>query len=333
MTNKPEKSPSYRNITKNSHRREKIPQYSKDPRQKRMEVQQIKEELKDFAKSRWGKRWVNAILEYGRPYRMQRGIRYAQEDRITHLTVSPGLIFATVQGTAPTPYRVKVLFDTISEKGWDNLLKKIAEKVKYIILLLENKMPEDMEDIFEDAGFPLFPTANRAFRASCSCPDHEKNNSICKHIAATVLYVARVIDFDPFLILKLRGKTKDEILSELQAERSCSKEPIAQSIKKIRKMAYPILGSFDIPSIQVQELVDREFSMNSDPLKIWVEFNKPTAHLETLEMLGAAPHLEDPDSFKLVMRDLYLDITKKVYNTAIRLESDSQKGKKKKIKK
>jgi uncharacterized Zn finger protein len=121
-------------------------------RQKSQEVLAIFEELKTFTRTAWGQEWVNSILESGRPYRMQRGVRYAQEDRVENLTVTPGTLFATVQGTAPTPYRVKVQFDIIPDDGWRKIIEIIANKSIYLIRLLENKMPEELMDLFEDAG-------------------------------------------------------------------------------------------------------------------------------------------------------------------------------------
>ena len=153
-------------------------------KQKSQEVQAIFQELETFTKTAWGREWVNSILESGRPYRMQRGIRYAQEDRVENLTVIPGELFATVQGTAPTPYRVKVQFKTIPEEGWKKIIDLIANKSIYLVRLLENKMPEELMDIFEDAGFSLFPPPAEELNATCSCPDQEVP---CKHIAATTL--------------------------------------------------------------------------------------------------------------------------------------------------
>ena len=126
---------SYRKKTLSSHNDPKLsgskPKNYQERQKKRNEVQQIKEDLLNFAHSHWGHQWIESILKFGRPYRMQRGMRYAEENRIENLTVTPGQIFGTVQGTAPTPYRVKINFKTVPEEGWQKILDKIAKKVKY----------------------------------------------------------------------------------------------------------------------------------------------------------------------------------------------------------
>ena len=123
---------------------------------------------------------------------MERGVRYAQENRIDNLTISPGMIFSTVQGTAPTPYRVKINFTPITDEGWETLIEALSKKVGYLISMLENNMPEGIIQIFNKNGFPLFPPPTKELDASCSCPDKAIP---CKHIAATILYIARVVDF------------------------------------------------------------------------------------------------------------------------------------------
>ncbi|MHA1796568.1 MAG: SWIM zinc finger family protein, partial [Promethearchaeota archaeon] len=273
-------------------------------------VQDIKKELHGFAKTRWGRLWVDRMLGYGRPFRMQRGIRYAQEERLSNITISPGMIFATVQGTAPTPYRVKVLFDTIPDDVWNQISMKIAEKAYYTIKLLENSIPEDFERIFEELGYDLFPNPTTKLNASCSCPDKEIP---CKHIAATVLYVARVFDFDPFLLLKLRGKAREELLCTIKHARSCANEPISISVKKIRKMVNIAEKNFEVPILPAQEIDPSSFIQPKAPYQIGFRFTKPTSEINILETLNLAPNLEKPDQFYQVFRELYVAVSQKAY--------------------
>lgn len=289
---------------------------SRNHNQTRKEVMEIQNELHDFAQTIWGRKWVDRMLEYGRPFRMQRGIRYAQEERISNITITPGMIFATVQGTAPTPYRVKVMFETLSDTAWSLISMKIADKAYYTIKLLENTFPEDFESIFAEAGYELFPSHTSKLNASCSCPDSEIP---CKHIAATILYVARVFDFDPFLILKLRGKDRDEILALIKDARTCAREPISISVKKIREMVNIASTSFDAPILPAQDVNPKMFLLPEEPYKIGFRFAKPGKDIDTLDALGLAPNLEKPEEFYQIFRELYLNVTKNTYKMATKL--------------
>ncbi len=288
---------------------------AKTPQQRKNahhEVMSIKKKIDEFARTSWGRQWVQQILQIGRPYRMERALLYAKENRIDHLNVTPGQIFATVQGTAPTPYRVKIQFQIIPEEGWDNLLVFISSKVKYIIALLENQMPLDIEDVFKEIGFSLYPDPMK-IQASCSCPDNSKNKTkICKHIAATILYVALVIDFDPFILFKLRGREKTEILTYLMQNRSCGNQPISQTYRKIRDQVQLADNFFDNPMIAAENIEENRFA-ESAPISMPLHYPKPTGIIETLDSLGTAPNIANPDDFDHIMREIYLTVMKKAY--------------------
>src|SRR6266567_2741324 len=68
-----------------------------------------------------------------------------------------------------------------------------------------------------DVQLSLFPTAARELETDCSCPDWANP---CKHIAAVYYLLAERFDEDPFLIFKLRGRTKDEIIQALREKRT-----------------------------------------------------------------------------------------------------------------
>ncbi len=313
---------SYRKKTLNSHNNPKLsgskPKNYHERQQKRHEVHQIKDDLLNFAHSQWGHQWIESILKFGRPYRMQRGMRYAEENRIENLTVTPGQIFGTVQGTAPTPYRVKINFETIPEEGWKKILDNIAKKVKYIIALLENRIPDDLQQIFQKVGFDLFPPASKTLNASCSCPDQAVP---CKHIAATILYTARVLDFDPFLLLKLRGKSKNDLLHDLQLVRSCANRPIVKSTHKIREQIHKYDDAFNVPSLNFHDLSNKIF-LSGEPYEIGFSFSKPGVHLDILDTLGIAPNVERPQEFEEVMKDLYITVTNSIFRRAKSLETN-----------
>lgn len=310
MERKHEYNPSY----------DKKSSSQKDRRAKTNEVAQIQEDLKHFPRSWWGQQWIYSILEYGRPYRMQRGLNYAQEDRIENLAINPGQIFAMVQGTAPMPYRVKINFDVIPPEGWKVMVDKISQKTRYLVQLLEGKMPEEFLQLFEDSGFPLFPPPTKDLDATCSCPDQAVP---CKHIAATVLYLARVLDFDPFIMLTLRGKSKDEILKELQMTRSCSTKPVAQATKMIRDQVIHTKITFEVPGMAAANLSTKNFYKGS-PFEIGFQLIKPGETIETFDNLGVAPGVSNDRSFELVLKELYMLVTRELYQTGIALEKDNK---------
>jgi hypothetical protein len=60
----------------------------------------------------------------------------------------------------------------------------------------------------------------------CSCPDWADP---CKHAAAVCYLVADVLDTDPFALLLLRGRSRDEVLAGLRSRRRPSAASTAQA--------------------------------------------------------------------------------------------------------
>ena len=287
-------------------------------RRKHEEVQRIKKDLINFAKTIWGKKWIHSILDIGRPYRMQRGILYAEDkERIDNLIIKKGQIFAMVQGTAPTPYRVKVNFELIPEKSWKIIIEELGNEAINIINLLGGELPEVILEIFENEKFPLFIDAQKGLDATCSCPDQAIP---CKHIAATILYIARVLDYDPFILLELRGKTKENILKELSLAKF-SEEYIITNVEE-KKAEF----SFNIPRISINQLqINKLSEVESQP--IGFKFKRSRKVLETLENLGLPKNLERPEAFATVLNSIYHFISAYIYDMATQLEKIQRRRK------
>ncbi len=270
------------------------------------EVEQIKIDLINFAQTSWGKQWIQSNLKIGRPFRMQRGIEYVRDKRrLDNFSIIPGQIFATVQGTAPTPYRVKIRFETILEEEWKIILKKLTNKTINIIELLEGSLPEEIITIFNKSKCSLFPDASKGLNATCSCPDKAIP---CKHIAAVILYLARVIDFNPFLLLELRGKPKSEIFTDLSlAQPSKSRKNIEKTLLNNK-----IEFKFNIPKISIQELSKMQKKLGEDDFNIDFKLKKPGKIIETLENLGVPQNIENK-AFEIVLRAIYQKITSEIY--------------------
>jgi uncharacterized Zn finger protein len=285
-----------------------------DKERTREEVEQIKKNLVNFAKTSWGKQWIQSNLQIGRPFRMQRGIEYVKDERrIENLSISTGQIFATVQGTAPTPYRVKINFEPILEEGWKIILKELAKKTINLIELLEGFLPEDIITIFDENGYSLFPIASKGLNATCSCPDMAIP---CKHIAAVILYLARVLDYNPFLLLELRGKSKSEILNELSLGQGAKSENESEKISITNNIEF----KFNVPKISIVELSSEQNKSGTDvdEYNIGFTFRKPGKLIETLENLGVPQNIENK-AFEIVLRAIYRKITSKIHDLSLEL--------------
>lgn len=174
-----------------------------------------------MAETWWSTRLVELLATYGLGGRMERGRRYARRGQLARFDVQPGVVDALVQGSRQEPYAVQVRYATLDDAQWDAVQREIEASLHIPARLLAGEVPAELEATFADAGVSLLPRAWRDLRASCSCPDHENP---CKHIAAVLYVLADQLDDDPWLLLRWRGRTRDELLAHLRGAGAAREE-------------------------------------------------------------------------------------------------------------
>jgi uncharacterized Zn finger protein len=167
-----------------------------------------------FGESWWAKRWIAVLESFNIGARLGRGRSYARGGQVLSIDIEKGEIEAAVQGSRPKPYEIRIEVKTIPAAGWKQLAKALDREAIFAAKLLAGEMPQETEQVFRDVGLSLFPEKLRDLETSCSCPDW---SNPCKHIAAVYYLIGEEFDRDPFLIFKLRGATREELIGMLSA--------------------------------------------------------------------------------------------------------------------
>ncbi len=170
----------------------------------------------EVADTWWGQRWTLVLESFGWHTRLERGRRYARSGQVVSVKIEPGRILAQVQGSRSQPYEVKISVHSLSRKDWCRVADVIARQALYTAKLLSGEMPHEIEKAFTEAKLALFPKSRQDLSTDCSCPDLENP---CKHIAATYYILAQEFDRDPFLLFKLRGISRTDLLGEIRSRR------------------------------------------------------------------------------------------------------------------
>lgn len=165
-----------------------------------------------FGKSWWAKQWIAVLEGFDIGARLGRGRSYARRGQVLSIAIDKGLVKARVQGSRPKPYGITIKVKTLSAADWKKLARKLSHQAIFAAKLLAGEMPQDIERAFKDAGLSLFPEKLKELDTDCSCPDW---SNPCKHIAAVYYLLGEEFDRDPFLILKLRGINREEIVGLL----------------------------------------------------------------------------------------------------------------------
>ncbi|NUR99101.1 MAG: hypothetical protein HOV67_28065 [Kribbellaceae bacterium] len=169
-------------------------------------------------RSWWAQAWVQAMedtsLDNGQ---LRKGRRYANSGQVGTITISPGRIAATVYAPEDT-YEAVVRVDELSDDEWRRFREQFAARAGHVAALLDGEMPHDLVDAASDAGVALLPGIGD-LDPSCTCDAWELP---CQHAAALCYQVAWLLDADPFVLLLLRGRSRETLLNELQASTAAS---------------------------------------------------------------------------------------------------------------
>jgi uncharacterized Zn finger protein len=163
-------------------------------------------------KSWWGRAWVQALEDTSLDSdQLRKGRRYANSGQVGTITVSPGRIAAVVHAPEDS-YEAAVVVDHLSGDEWRRFLDQVGARAGHIAALLDGEMPHDLVDAAADAGVPLLPGIGD-LDPSCTCDGWELP---CQHAAALCYQLGWLLDEDPFVLLLMRGRSRERLLDDLQ---------------------------------------------------------------------------------------------------------------------
>ena len=158
----------------------------------------------------WARRWIDVLDGFNIESRVARARSYARRGQVLAIDVGNGEVTAQVQGSRPQPYRVSIRVAKLRSGDWRKVASTLGERPVFASSLIAGRMPDGIEDVFAESGLSLFPKARAEIRTACTCPDP---TNPCKHIAAVYLLLGEEFDRDPFLLFRLRGMQRDELLA------------------------------------------------------------------------------------------------------------------------
>src|SRR5712692_401225 len=265
-----------------------------------------KKEYGQIGETWWSKRWIAVLESFNMGTRLTRGRSYARQGQVISIDVEPGMVQAKVQGSQPKPYKVEIRFKTLSDQDWENVTEAMASQAIFAAKLLAGEMPKNIEEAFGAVKLSLFPTALKELETSCSCPDWANP---CKHIAAVYYLLAERFDEDPFLIFKLRGRTKEQIIQTLRAKRIETLPPESASSSTSDDAA-----GADTTSL-LEDTLDTFWQAGEGLAVFAVNPTAPRIDKAVLKRLGDAPFTIDDRNITAILSKMY-DMVDAATNTA-----------------
>lgn len=227
----------------------------------------------------WSKRWIEVLESFHMGARLTRGRAYARKGQVVSIDVKKGIVTARVQGTRAKPYAIKIALNPLSEEDWDKVTDAMASQAVFAAKLLSGEMPRNIEEAFAEVEVPLFPVSERELGTDCSCPDWANP---CKHIAAVYYLLAESFDDGPFLIFKLRGRTREEIIEILREKR-------AQTLPEEASTIIEPSPAQESAAIPLEECLDTFWQAGEALDSFTVDPAPPDVEHAVLKRLGDAP--------------------------------------------
>lgn len=251
-----------------------------------------------FGESWWARRWIEVLESFDIGARLSRGRSYARRGQVLSVEIEKGTVTARVQGSRAQPYRVGIKVKALTSLDWESLAEALSTRAIFAARLLAGRMPENIEEVFRDAGLSLFPIDSSDLETDCSCPDW---SNPCKHIAAVYYLLGEEFDRDPFLIFKLRGIDREELIRLVGSQSAA----IGDS------------GNADMPAVPlVTEEADSTTSepLSADSVEFWgllgTEGSLDGAQIPSISAalprrLGNFPFWRGKESFLVELENIY----------------------------
>lgn len=254
-----------------------------------------------FTKSWWAQRWITALERLVDSGRLSRGRSYARKGQVLSIDETKDGVAARVQGSRPTPYKISIKINHLTNAEWDKVIDALAEQAIFTAQLLAGEMPQDIEQAFERAKVSLFPSHRSDLQTDCSCPDY---SNPCKHIAAAHYILGERFNEDPFLIFRLRGRTQEQVMLELRKRRAGSDE--TEDEMEGTEVVIPL-----------EEQIENFWDLRAPLEGFAVSIRPPVIEMPLLKRLGEANFVPEP-GLQSMLSAAYQAVSRKAIQIAFK---------------
>lgn len=188
--------------------------------------------------------------------------------RVLDFLIQSGRVSAKVHDEQSRPGRIEILFPQISDEKWDELFSDFAQESYFLAKFLIGKVPHKTESVFTSHGLELVPSSLEQIRIRYNGSDIKAFDAAT---TAVVIKLVEKIESEPFSLIVLRGRGRDETISELQRLRTLLREKKNfKSEIRYQDVAYepapPLTNTIDRFWTHGKDLEELEYNLRADEL-------------------------------------------------------------------
>ncbi|MEH1994217.1 SWIM zinc finger family protein [Nostoc sp.] len=250
----------------------------------------------------WSQQWLDLLDSYRFKKRLERARNYARQGNVLSIEFKGAKVLARVQGSEVEPYKVSLSLEPFTDEQWGYVIESMSQRAIFAAKLLAGEMPQNIEEVFTANGLSIFPFTLADVQSKCSCPD--KANP-CKHIGAIYYQLGDRFSEDPFVLFQLRGRSKEQIISDLRKLRRAKIEPNTTETPDVQQ---------SIPNNKYSVKIDSFWQYN-EPLESSLVVIVPSSSETILDVLGAILLAKEEEN---AVNSTSSDVVMKYLNTVYR---------------
>lgn len=146
---------------------------------------------------------------------LQEGDRLRMAGRVMSLRAAAGLIEGRIQGSHARPHLVELRVAQWTADQWREVSDLLARQARHYARLLAGQLPDQFDVALTELGLSLLPQPD-GWHLRCSCGVAPP----CSHQVALWLATRARLDTDPYLLTRVRGRSREQLLAEIRDRRS-----------------------------------------------------------------------------------------------------------------
>jgi len=128
--------------------------------------------------------------------------------------------------------------ERLDAEAWTTFAREAARESGHAAALEAGELPEDLVEHADEAGVELIPGPGDIDTA-CECDAWLQP---CRHALALLYQLAWQVDRDPYVLMLLRGRTREDLLAEVAAVAGGGPTPGAAEREEARVRAAQVLA-------------------------------------------------------------------------------------------
>jgi len=172
----------------------------------------------------WGRAWLRTCEEVALdPGDLRLGRGLARSGRFGAVVVIAGMASAVLDPRSDQPLMAQVKVAPLDGPSWATFVTELSRRSGHAAALEVGELPDDLVTAADELGVELLPGPAEV-ETACECDAWAQP---CVHALGLASLLAWSMDTDPYVLLLLRGRTREALLDSVAEHLDASGPPAA----------------------------------------------------------------------------------------------------------